>query len=40
MNSVTAKANYILSKGLGGSMAWELSGDDGSLTDALYQKLK
>ena len=40
VNSVTAKANYILSKGLGGSMAWELSGDDGSLTDALYQKLK
>ncbi|QRO01779.1 glycosyl hydrolase [Archangium violaceum] len=40
VQSMNAKADYILSKGLGGSMAWELSSDDGSLTDALYQKLK
>jgi chitinase len=40
VQSMNAKADYIISKGLGGSMAWELSSDDGSLTDALYLKLK
>ncbi|WNG45931.1 glycosyl hydrolase [Archangium minus] len=38
--SMSAKADYILSKGLGGAMAWELSSDDGSLVDTLYSKLK
>ncbi|PTL76362.1 glycosyl hydrolase family 18 protein [Vitiosangium sp. GDMCC 1.1324] len=38
--SMTAKADYILTNGLGGAMAWELSSDDGSLLDTLYQKLK
>ncbi|MFP2924670.1 glycosyl hydrolase family 18 protein [Pyxidicoccus sp. 3LG] len=37
--SMNAKADYILNKGLGGAMFWELSGDDGSLVQALYQKL-
>ncbi|MCY1044196.1 glycosyl hydrolase family 18 protein [Corallococcus sp. bb12-1] len=37
--SVTAKSDYILSKGLGGAMFWELSGDDGTLVNALYSKL-
>ena len=40
VQSMNAKADYINAKGLGGSMVWELSSDDGSLTDALYQKLK
>ncbi|MBJ6765795.1 glycosyl hydrolase [Myxococcaceae bacterium JPH2] len=37
--TLNAKADYILGKGLGGAMFWELSGDDGSLVDVLYQRL-
>ncbi|TSC33658.1 glycosyl hydrolase family 18 protein [Corallococcus sp. Z5C101001] len=37
--SVAAKSDYILAKGLGGAMFWELSGDDGGLVNALYAKL-
>ncbi|MHA7628272.1 glycosyl hydrolase family 18 protein [Corallococcus sp. M7] len=39
VQSMNAKSDYILSKGLGGAMFWELSGDDGSLVNALYNKL-
>lgn len=40
VQSMNAKADYILSKNLGGAMFWELSGDDGSLLDALARKLR
>ncbi|RKI71748.1 glycosyl hydrolase [Corallococcus sp. AB049A] len=39
VQSMNAKSDYILAKGLGGAMFWELSGDDGSLVNALYDKL-
>jgi chitinase len=38
--SMGAKADYILAKGLGGAMFWELSGDDGTLVNALHNKLQ
>jgi chitinase len=37
--SVALKADYVISHGLGGIMFWELSGDDGSLLDAIYDHL-
>ncbi|MCP3100211.1 glycosyl hydrolase family 18 protein [Myxococcus sp. K15C18031901] len=39
-STLNAKADYILNKGLGGAMFWELSGDDGTLADTLYQRLR
>ncbi|MCE9672148.1 glycosyl hydrolase family 18 protein [Myxococcus stipitatus] len=39
-STLNAKADYILAKGLGGAMFWELSGDDGTLADTLYQRLR
>ncbi|GEM44916.1 glycosyl hydrolase family 18 protein [Deinococcus cellulosilyticus] len=39
---IQEKANYIKSKGLGGSMVWSLDGDDstGTLAKAIYNNLK
>ncbi|OKK15127.1 chitinase [Streptomyces sp. CB00455] len=50
--SVNAKADYVVNKGIGGTMVWELAGDyaynaakgqyemGSTLTDAMYQKFK
>ena len=37
---ITQKATYVKTKGLGGLMAWELDGDDGTLTAALDAGLR
>ncbi|WP_426744854.1 glycosyl hydrolase family 18 protein [Myxococcus faecalis] len=39
-STLNAKSDYILNKNLGGAMFWELSGDDGTLLDTLYQRLR
>jgi chitinase len=37
--SVAEKAAYARANGLGGVMAWEIGGDDGTLVRAIYQAL-
>ncbi|HTP07642.1 MAG TPA: glycoside hydrolase family 18 protein [Anaerolineae bacterium] len=37
--SIGFKADYIVDNGLGGAMAWDLSGDDGSLLSTLFYRL-
>ena len=37
---IAQKAAYVKSRGLGGLMAWELDGDDGSLTAAVDSGLR
>lgn len=38
--SMTTKMNYVKSRGLGGVMFWELSGDNGDLIRAIYNGLQ
>jgi GH18 family chitinase len=37
--SVAIKAEYIVSRGLGGAMLWELTQDDGELVEVLHRRL-
>ena len=37
--SITEKVAYVRARGLGGVMAWELGGDDGSLVHAVHRAL-
>jgi chitinase len=37
--SVAIKADYILARGLGGAMFWELTQDGGELVEALHRRL-
>jgi chitinase len=38
--SVAEKTAYVRSRGLGGVMAWEIGGDDGTLVRTIYQGLR
>jgi chitinase len=38
--SVAEKVAYVRARGLGGVMAWELGGDDGTLVRAMYEGLR
>lgn len=39
VESIREKAAYVRARGLGGVMAWELGGDDGSLVRAIHSEL-
>jgi chitinase len=38
--SVAEKAAYVRAHGLGGVMAWEIGGDDGTLLRTMYEGLR